>query len=94
MYEDNVLEYTHKNDVAKGGGVRQMLTGLTEWGRGVGEMLTMADEGGRGGLAPPFLADIICEQPLNTSFFKANEISWPVLSSYVPVDETAVHFAV
>ena len=24
----------------------------------------MADEGGRGGLDPPFLADIICEQPL------------------------------
>ena len=28
-------------------------------------MLTMADEGGRGGLDAPFLADIICEQPLN-----------------------------
>ena len=23
-----------------------------------------ADDGGRGGLDPPFLADIICEQPL------------------------------
>ena len=33
-------------------------------GRGVGEMLTMADKGRRGGLDPPFLADIICEQPL------------------------------
>ena len=34
-------------------------------GRGVGERLTMADEGRRGGLdPPPFLADIICEQPL------------------------------
>ena len=40
-----------------------MLTGLTKGG-GVGEMLTMADEGGRGGLDPPFLADIISEQPL------------------------------
>ena len=27
-------------------------------------MLTMADKGGRRGLDPPFLADIICEQPL------------------------------
>ena len=27
-------------------------------------MLTMADKGGRGGLDPPFLDDIICEQPL------------------------------
>ena len=27
-------------------------------------MLTMADKGGRGGPDPPFLADIICEQPL------------------------------
>ena len=34
-------------------------------GRGVGEMLTMADKGGRVSLdpPPPFLADIICEQP-------------------------------
>ena len=29
-------------------------------------MLTMADKEGRGGLDPPFLADIICEQPLST----------------------------
>ena len=29
-------------------------------------MLTMADKGGRGGLDPPFLADIICEQPLTS----------------------------
>ena len=52
-----------------------------EGGRGVGEILTMADKGwrggwgnadkgARGGLAPPFLADIICEQPLT---------SWPWL---------------
>ena len=56
-----------------------MLTGLTKGGErggmlimagkggggGVGEMLTMADKGG-GGLwtPPPFLAAIICEQPL------------------------------
>ena len=36
---------------------------MTKGGGGVGEMLTMADKGGRGGLDPPFLADIICEQP-------------------------------
>ena len=27
-------------------------------------MMTLADKGGTGGLDPPFLADIICEQPL------------------------------
>ena len=35
----------------------------------VGEMLTMAYKGGRGGLDPPFLADIICEQPLRDQVF-------------------------
>ena len=49
IHEDNVLEYTDKNDAAKGGGVSQMLTGLTKGGGGVGEMLTMADKGARGG---------------------------------------------
>ena len=39
----------------EGGGLKQMLTGLTKGGRGVGEMLTMAD--------------IICEQPLNGNLF-------------------------
>ena len=38
-----------KKTVKKGGGVRQMLTGLTKGGWGVGEMLTMDDKGGRGG---------------------------------------------
>ena len=33
-------------------------------------MLTMADKGGSGGLDPPFLADIICEQPLTRSSHK------------------------
>ena len=33
-------------------------------GGGVGDILTMADKGGKVGLDPPFLADIICEQPL------------------------------
>ena len=42
-----------------------MLSGLKKGGGGVGEMLTMADKGGRGVLDPPFLADIICEKPLN-----------------------------
>ena len=39
-----------------------MLTGLTKGRGGVGEMLTIADNGGRG-VSPPFLDDIICEQP-------------------------------
>ena len=48
-----------------GGGVREMLTMADKGGRGNGEMLTMADKGGRGGLPPPpFLADMICKQPL------------------------------
>ena len=42
-----------------------MLTKLTKVGGGLGEMLTMTDKGGGGsGPPPPFLADIICEQPL------------------------------
>ena len=79
IHEDNVLENTNKNCAAKRG-VRLMLTGLTKGGEGVGEMLTMADKGerrvwemltladkGGGGMdPPPFLADIICEQPLET----------------------------
>ena len=32
-------------------------------------MLTMADKGGREGLDPPFLADIICGQPLVRDLF-------------------------
>ena len=42
----NILE---KNYAAKGGGVRQMQTGLTKGGGVVGEILTMANEGERGG---------------------------------------------
>ena len=41
---------------------------LTKGGGGVGEMLSMADEGERGVWTPPFLADIICEQPLRHCF--------------------------
>ena len=55
-----------------------MLTELTKRVGGFREMLTMADKGegdwgnadncrqtGVGGSGPPFLADIICEQPLS-----------------------------
>ena len=41
-----------------------MLTMADKGGGGVKEMQTMADKGGRRGLDPPFLADIVCEQPL------------------------------
>ena len=47
------FEYTDKNYAAKGGGVKQMLTGLTKGGGRVGEMLNMAEEGGKGCLDPP-----------------------------------------
>ena len=47
ILENNILEYTDKNDAAKGGEVRQILTGLSKGGGGDGKMLTMADEGGR-----------------------------------------------
>ena len=40
--------------------------------RGGEKMLTMADEGGRVGLDPPYLADIICEQPLYTYYLIAS----------------------
>ena len=47
-----------------GGGVEEMLKMADKGERRVGEMLIMADEGWRGGLdPPPFLADIICENP-------------------------------
>ena len=53
-------------DIADKGvrGVGEMLTMADKGWRGVGEMLTVADKGGRGGLDLPFLADIVCEQPL------------------------------
>ena len=50
-----------------GGGVGEMLTMTDKGGRGVGEMLTMTDKWGRGVWTHPFLADIICEQPLNAN---------------------------
>ena len=34
-------------------------------------MLTMADKRGRGGLDPPILADLICEQPLKEEQVKS-----------------------
>ena len=42
---------------------------MTKGGGGVGKMLIMADKGGREGLDPPFLADIICEQPLTSRIY-------------------------
>ena len=45
------------------GGVSQLLTKADKGGRGVSQKLTFADRGG-GVYEPPFLADVICEQPL------------------------------
>ena len=42
---------------------------LTRGEGGVGQFLTLADKGGRGVWTPPFLADVICEQPLTTVSF-------------------------
>ena len=47
IHEDNILEYIDKNFAAKGGGVRQMLTGLTKGSGEVWELLTMDDKGRR-----------------------------------------------
>ena len=61
IQEEVGVEYVDKTDAAKWGEVGQMIW-LTKVGWGI------ADIGGRrgtGGLDPPFLADIICEQPLN-----------------------------
>ena len=42
-------------------------------------MLTMADKGGRGGLDPPILADIICEQPLTGKKYRMTRpVEWLV----------------
>ena len=45
-------------------GFKEILTIANEGGGGGGEMLTMADKFGRGGLDPPILTEIICEQSL------------------------------
>ena len=52
------------------GKVTEMLTMADEWGRGVWDILTMADKGRRKVWIPPFLADIICEQPLICTLWK------------------------
>ena len=57
-----------------------MLTRLTKVGGGVGEMLTMADKGGREGLDPPFLADIIWEQPFTQRKTTISNFPWAYLS--------------
>ena len=41
---------------------------------GVSQMLTIADGGGRGVQEPLILADVICEQPLNTLWFLPSPI--------------------
>ena len=53
-----------------------MLTLVEKLGRGFWQMLTLADKEGGGRLEPPFLADIICEQPLNSDnkFLKTKSI--------------------
>ena len=51
-------------------------------------MLTMADKGGRGGLDPPFLADIIFEQPLTD---RASDLgfTWRIFLQPEQVTETS-----
>ena len=50
-----------------GGGVSWFLIYYDTGGGGVGQFLTLADKGGKGVWTPPFLADVICEQPLTVS---------------------------
>ena len=46
-------------------GCWEILTLTEEGGMGVWQMLILTDKGRRGGLDPtPYLADIVCEQPL------------------------------
>ena len=48
-----------------GGGVSRFLIFSDKGGEGgVGPFLTLADKGGGGVWTPPFLAEVICEQPL------------------------------
>ena len=58
-----VTRLTSQNRRA-GGGVRQMLTLADKEGKGVWQLLILADKGEGGVYTPPFLADIICEEPL------------------------------
>ena len=63
MQDEGVIKYVCKTDTEKGGGLGQM---LTKGGGGVEEMLKLADKGG--GLDPPLLVDIFCEQPLTSIY--------------------------
>ena len=56
--------YISKSYFWRGGGVSQFLIFSDIGGRGVGQFLPLADKGRRGVWTPPFLADVICEQPL------------------------------
>ena len=47
----------------------------------------MADKEGRGGLDPPFLADIICEQPLTSP------VCWGQNNSVVGICSSSTHIA-
>ena len=61
------MSYNAKADVARGWLPLSDVADIG--GRGVRQMLILADIGGRGVWTPPFLADVICEQPLSGHFF-------------------------
>ena len=65
-------------DFSQGGrGPYQFLSCFWQGGRGAGKFLIFADKGGRGVWNPQFLADMICEQPLNRPVLQT-----PMLFSY------------
>ena len=49
---------------------------LTLGGRGVSQLLILSDKGGKGGLDPPFLSDVICEQPLRENLLNSQNQCW------------------
>ena len=51
-----------------------------------------ADKGERGGLDPPFLADIICEQPLTSVFRKAWFWVWD--TDIIPQPVFSINFSI
>ena len=54
----------------EGRGVSRFLIFSDKEGEGGGQFLTLADKWGGVVLTPPFLADVICEQPLIFTFEK------------------------
>ena len=57
----------------------------------VGQFLTLADKGGGGVWTPPFLADVICEQPL-MHYVRGGLQFVLLMLHFVPLGAFLLHF--